>query len=303
MNETLPAWIEPAVSEVLGKQVRRIRRVKGREGGYSSAIRRVAELADSSSAFLKIGTTPALMRWLRHEIKMYEAVNEPFMLVKLGHVDDREGVVLILENAEQAIWPPPWTNGQIDDVLALLERLRCVRGPEWLFWLQGPGGLVTAQAGWDLVAQDPRGFLSLGVVSRGWLERNLEHLLALSDLRYLDGGAFVHLDVRSDNLCFVEDSVRLIDWSAARLGHPYIDQHYWATTLLGETGRRYPQMLTAGAVNHFVMLAGYYAGVADGAQATQASEARVRRAADAVHALLPWACELAHIEAPDGSIR
>ena len=39
----------------------------------------------------------------------------------------------------------------------------------------------------------------------------------------LAGEAFLHLDVRSDNLCLQEGRVVLVDWNFAHVGNPLLD--------------------------------------------------------------------------------
>ena len=230
---SVPDWVVGEISTRLGRNVTGIRRIRGTEGGHSGVMRRIAEFSDSTSAFVKIALDPSHRRSLRREIEVYEAFDEPFMLRKLGHVDQADQVALILDNAERATWPPPWNDLQIGAVLEVLDRLRTLFTPNWLVWRGGPAGVIAKDSGWPLVAADPDPFLSLGYVSESWLARNLEQLLAAADPRTVRGSALVHLDVRSDNICFLDDQIKLIDWSAARLGHPNFDQHYWGNDLAG----------------------------------------------------------------------
>lgn len=56
--------------------------------------------------------------------------------------------------------------------------------------------------GWPQVAEDPAPLLATGIVSAAWLERALPALVAASDPSAIEGTALLHLDVRSDNICF-----------------------------------------------------------------------------------------------------
>lgn len=287
--------------EALGKHVVRVRRLAGHEGGYSEVIRRVIELADGRSAFIKFGETPQLRESLRREIAMYDDLDEPFMLTKLGQVDSDEGVALILENQEGALWPPPWTEPRIEAVVEALEQLRDTLWPERLVWDGGPASLVSQPTGWVYIADKPETFLALGMVSKSWLTNNIDALVQEARIDDLQGETLAHLDVRSDNICFVDGQVRLIDWSGARLGHRYVDQHYWVSTLHRETGVRRSDLLGADAASHLGFLAGHYARVAAKSVELTEPSARIQRAADSLHALLPWACELLGLEPPDGA--
>ncbi|MDH3731269.1 MAG: hypothetical protein OES13_09130 [Acidimicrobiia bacterium] len=301
--ETLLTWVAEAVSDALGRRVSRIRRIRGREGGHTGAIRRIAELDDGSSAYVKVATTTALAERLRHEIEIYEQVQEPFMLTKLGEVDDGARVVLILENAETARWPPPWDTAGISAVTAMLDKLRQVAAPGWLVWLGGPEALGSASASWQQVLEDPSRLLTQGLVSASWLERSIEPLQAAERNSNVGGGSLVHLDVRSDNICFDRGQVKLVDWPGARLGHSYLDQHYWATTLYRETGTRHDELLTADAPGHLARLSGWYAGTLSSSVAGHLRAEQAQLLSDSLRSLLPWVCDLLDLEPPAAATR
>ena len=84
--------------------------------------------------------------------------------------------------------------------------------------------------GWDLVAEDPEPLLSTGLCSGEWLGSGLAALREAAAGCDLSGGAFVHLDVRSDNVCFRQDSVLLVDWNLACVGNPLVDVVGWLST-------------------------------------------------------------------------
>ena len=84
--------------------------------------------------------------------------------------------------------------------------------------------------GWTEVESDPAAFLSLGLCSTEWLESALPELLAASERCDVQGEAFLHLDVRSDNICIADGRAVLVDWNWASLGNPLVDLVFWLPT-------------------------------------------------------------------------
>jgi hypothetical protein len=72
-------------------------------------------------------------------------------------------------------------------------------------------------SGWQRVSEDPAPFLGLGLTSDRWLEAALPALMGASAALRLQGDQVVHLDVRSDNLCFVPRGAVLVDWNCPSL--------------------------------------------------------------------------------------
>jgi hypothetical protein len=184
----------------------------------------------------------------------------------------------------------------------MLDQVRRTDPPPWLVWMGGPDVLRPASSGWSRVAARPRALAASGLAPLSWIERNIGTLIDAESRARLDGDALVHLDVRSDNICFAADGPKLIDWSAARLGHPFLDQHYWATTLHRETGNRPDWLLGDGAAEHLTVVAGYYAGaIYDPAHLGVRSVFDTTREL-ALRWLLPWVCDLVGIDPPDQSV-
>jgi Ser/Thr protein kinase RdoA (MazF antagonist) len=74
----------------------------------------------------------------------------------------------------------------------------------------------------------------------------------------LDGDALVHMDVRSDNLCFHGERTLLVDWNWARRGNPAFDRIAWLPSLHMEGGPP-PWSLTLGEPEIIAAIAGYFA--------------------------------------------
>jgi hypothetical protein len=53
----------------------------------------------------------------------------------------------------------------------------------------------------------------------------------------LAGDALVHVDVRSDNVCFRDGHALIVDWVAAGIANPDLDVAAWLPSLAAEGGR------------------------------------------------------------------
>lgn len=103
--------------------------------------------------------------------------------------------------------------------------------------------------GWREIGADPAGFLSLGFASAAWLSRALPRLIEAEQAIRLDGDALVHMDIRSDNLCFHGDRTLLVDWNWARRGNPAYDRIGWLHPCTWKAGRR-PGVHARGTGDH-----------------------------------------------------
>jgi SAM-dependent methyltransferase len=220
----------------------RISRLAGREPvawrriarGYTPAERWQVSFADGSSAFAKLGTTPATAQWLRAEHAVYAMLKGSFMPHSLGYDEHPERPLLLLEDLSAARWPPPWRDDDLERLLDTLRRMGATPIPRGaLPDLERDRGRF---AGWLNVERDPAPFLALGLCSEGWLTEALPSLLMAQDLALLSGSELVHGDLRSDNLCFLPERVVLVDWNGARRGNAAFDLAALAPSLRLEGG-------------------------------------------------------------------
>lgn len=202
------------------------------QGGYSLAGRWVARFADARSVFVKVGATPETAVQLRAEYGFYALVVADYLPTLLGW-DDGDEPILLLEDLSAASWPPPWSSERVARVRETLAAVAATPPPPGL-----PALALSRPrlASWAHVADDPRPFLALGLCSSAWLEMALPSLLAADAAAVLDGDSLVHLDVRSDNLCFVGDRVVLVDWNFACRGNAALDVAAWLPSLAAEGG-------------------------------------------------------------------
>ncbi len=283
---------EGRVGELLGSAVVERRPVGG---GYTPAERWVVRLADGRSAFVKVGVTELTAEWLRQEYRMYSDLQAPFMAELLGWADEDDAPMLILEDLSAYAWPPPWTDGRVESVLASLAQVASTPPPAWL---PSASEDPWIGEGWSNIAEDPAPLLSTGMVSADWLERSLPVLLAADGPSVLEGAALCHFDVRSDNLCFRPDGTAVfVDWNHAELSNPRLDIAFWLPSLQLEGGPS-PESVLPGAGPEAAVVAGYFAsqcGLPASPDAPAVREFQRRQ----LQVALPWVCRELRIPNPE----
>jgi len=253
------------------------------QGGYSLAGRWVVRLADGRSVFTKVGVTPATAVHLRAEYRFYAQVVAEYLPTLFGW-EDSDAPVLLLEDLSAASWPPPWSNDRVGQVLTTLAAVSATAP------LPGLPSLALSRdrlASWAQVADDPKPFLSLRLCSSAWLDIALPPLRAADAAAMLDGDRLVHLDVRSDNLCFVGDRVVLVDWNLACRGNAALDVAAWLPSLAAEGGPD-PMTIMPDEPELAALMSGFFAARAglpppEGAPRVRAVQLSQLKAA------LPWA--------------
>jgi hypothetical protein len=267
-------------------------------GGYSLAERWVVSLEDGSSLFAKVGVTGHTAAGLRAEYNVYAHVSADFLPFFIGWNDDGERPLLLLEDLSEGEWPPPWSREKISRVLETLDVVRASGPPLGLPKLDSRRSELM---GWFLVADDPRPFLSLKMASESWLEAALPVLLDAEASARLEGHEFLHLDVRSDNICFLGARTLLVDWNSACVGNARVDLAFWLPSLEQEGGPD-PHAILPGEPELAAFVAGYFAGrtglppIDDAPRVRDVQLSQLRSA-------LPWACRELGLSPPDGPPR
>ena len=237
----------------------RIVNITRRSGGYSLALRLRLELADGRFVFAKVATTEPTARWLRREVVVYEALgSQNFLAEFLGWADDSTEPFLLLEDLSEAHWPPPWTPARVDAVLAALAEVRRAPLPPETPQLEAERAILTRWAG---IAADPEPFLSLGLCTATWLEQALSALLDAEKGLVLEGTDFLHVDVRSDNLCFIGERAVIVDWNWSSVGNGAADIACWLPSLNSEGGPL-PETILPAATPWAAALAGFFGSMA-----------------------------------------
>ena len=201
-----------AVRAAAGHEPTSWERVTG--GGYTPAERWIVTFEDATRSFAKFGSTELVAEWLRLEHRAYVDIDGPFMPGFTGWADGTRPV-LLLEDLSAARWPPPWQPGDVDRVLETLGLVSATPCPAWAT----PVEFLEFFDGWSRIAADPDPFLGLGLVGTAWLDGSLGALLAAEAPGELHGDELLHLDVRSDNLCFRDDLALLVDWNPPHPPH------------------------------------------------------------------------------------
>ena len=261
-----------------------VERRRVRSSGYgTNSAHWCVDLADGRRVFVKVALDDAAAEWLRHEHRVYSAVEAPFIAQLLGW-HDGEQTLLAIADLSDAHWPPPWTPGQIDAVRAALDELHATPPPPDLPPIAAERESLN---GWELVAEDPEPLLSTGLCSPPWLEAALPGLLETGRSCVLEGEAFLHHDVRSDNLCLQDGRAVLVDWNFAHVGNPLLDIVGWLPSLKLEGGPD-PWELVPDSQGFAALLGGYFAyhaGLPPPATAPRVREFQRRQA----ESTLPWA--------------
>ncbi len=223
------------------------------ERGYTAAARWSVKFSDGSSAFIKAATNDRIAEWLRVEHNFYSNVHRDYLPELLAWEDHSNRPILVLEDLSQGYWPPPWNGSQIDRVLDMFTEVKSTFVPAGIQPLN-----ISLLAGWSLVSEDPGPFLDLGICSKSWLERSLPSLVYASAKAEVEGDEIVHLDVRSDNLCFLGDRTLLIDWNHVCLANGLFDVAFWLPSLHAEGGPM-PEDLLPDEPEFAAVLSGFFA--------------------------------------------
>jgi hypothetical protein len=261
-------------------------------GGYTLMEHWLVEL-DGARAFAKVAVDEPTAGFLRDENRVYAAVEAPFLPRLLRWDDDGDRPVLVLEDLTAAHWPPPWRSGDIELVREALEELHALSPPSGLARLV-PGDLHT----WREVERNPEPFLGLGLCSAQWLEQALPQLIAATERCDIGGDAFVHLDVRSDNICIADGQAKLVDWNWASVGNPLVDVAFWLPSLFIEGGPQPSEVLPdAGDVT--AVVSGFFAPIAGLPPPAGAPTVRPLQLAQ-LKVALPWAVDVLGLPPLDG---
>lgn len=265
--------------------------------GYTSARRLIVEFADGQRAFVKVGSDPLTSGWLRDEYRIYQNLRAEFLPRLLGWQDDGESPLIVLEDLSTALWPSYWNRSMIDAVLETLARVRKAPPPSGLPLLESMRSMLTS---WHLVALQPEQFLSLGLCSASWLESALPTLIEYESKAVLGGSELLHLDVRSDNLCFLNGRVVLVDWNWASVGNAMLDATFWLPSLRLEGGPL-PGEIMAGEPSLVTLVAGFWAYRAGMPPPQPGSTVRELQRQQ-LEVALPWCADLLGLHPPQGTV-
>jgi hypothetical protein len=263
--------------------VRPLHRIAG--GGYTLMEHWLVEREEGTRAFAKVAVDEPTAGFLRDEHRVYSQLDCAFAPEFLGWDDDGDRPILLLEDLTGAHWPPPWRPGDVELVREALAELHSMSPPSGLHQLVA-GDLHT----WREVESDPGPFLGLGLCTAEWLEQALPELLGAADRCDVGGEAFLHLDVRSDNICIADGQAKLVDWNWASVGNPMVDVAFWIPSLFMEGGPSPAEVLPeAGELT--AVVSGFFAPLAGLPPPAGAPTVRPLQLAQ-LKVALPWAVDV-----------
>jgi thiamine kinase-like enzyme len=225
------------------------------EGGNE---RFTVSLDDGRRVFVKAAQAEHTAAWLRREHEVYAHLRGSFLPRLEAFEDDPVYPVLVLEDLSDADWEPRWDSERVALVRAALAELAGSERPPNTRSVRETFPQLFGR--WRDVEQDPEPFLSTGMRSRDWLEHALPTLIAAADAVQADGDDLLHLDVRSDNLCFREGAAILVDWNWCSTGKAELDVAAWLPSLTLEGGPQ-PWEVLPGAGEYAAFLGGVWAAV------------------------------------------
>ena len=284
-----PIQVAARVESLLGRKSNRWQRV---ERGHSGAECWVTSFHRGSSVFVKFPRNQASAHRLLQELNIYTTVCASFMPILIASERD-PFPVLILEDLTEADWPPPWSEQAVERVVETLSQIAMTLPPAGLDSLPSKRNMLN---GWTRVAANPKPFLSLGLCSHAWLKNALPSFLQAEQAASLDGNDFLHLDVRSDNICFAGDRTLLVDWDRASYGNGQLDVVAWLPSLYYEGGP-VPEGILKNGADLLCLMAGYWASLAG--RPPPEAESHVRQLQlKQLEVAFPWAASLLELPPP-----
>jgi thiamine kinase-like enzyme len=277
------------IERALGWRPTRWTAASARKGGATAA--RLLVSSAGERAFVKLGTTELTAGWFRREHENYLTIAGPFLPRLLGFSDDGLVPVLAIEDLSDATWPPPWDDAKTAQVLDAAALVHAHPIPSHLATLTDE-----YRDDWDRVASDPRPFLTLGLCSAAWLEHAVPVLSAAAWAAPIRGSALLHLDIRSDNLCFRDGRAVIIDWDGPMVGNPDVDIAVWLPSLASEGGPQ-PEVILPAAPELAAWTAGYFCARAGLEPIPEAPHVRPLQLAQA-RTSLPWAARALGLPVP-----
>jgi len=280
------------VERLLGRRVRVVQPVT--RGGWSIALRAICELEDGQTVFAKMGNVPDTSAAIRTECAIYPLIDGPFVPHLLAA--DPAVPVLVIEDLSAATWPPPWTPPLLAGLENLFLRLTATVADPRLPTL---GERLREWGAWERVAVEPNPLLASGAVGAAWLDKHLQELLEAQKGASVEGDRLLHLDVRSDNLCFRDGGALLVDWNHAVRGDPRWDRLLMLQTIELEGGPRAEAQAPDADPAIITWLAGFFAARVGLPPPEGAPPVRGFQRAQ-LDVVLPWACRLLDIRPPTG---
>ena len=192
--------------------------------GFSPGLAARLLLSDGRRVFLKAVSeqaNPDTPRIHRREARILAALPAAAPIAHLlWSYDDRGWVALCLEDVDGRHPGEPWTDADLDLVIATVEKMSRDLTPSPVAMPHSVSDFFGKTVnGWRTAFDHRETRLDT------WELRNLERLADLEGRApsLVEGDALVHCDVRADNLLIAGDRVYVLDWPWARVGAAWID--------------------------------------------------------------------------------
>jgi aminoglycoside phosphotransferase (APT) family kinase protein len=192
--------------------------------GFSPGLAARLRLEDGRRVFLKAVSeqaNPDTPDIHRREARILAALPAVAPIARLLWSYDEMGwVALCLEDVDGRHPGEPWTDTDLHQVIAAVERMSRQLTPSPIELEDTvPAFFRRTVNGWGIALK--RGETELD----GWAYRNLPRLAELESRApdMVGGDALVHCDIRADNLLLAGDRVYVLDWPWARTGAAWVD--------------------------------------------------------------------------------
>lgn len=252
--QAIPASVRHETGRVLGAEVTRSMRIYG---GYSATPTFRLRLADGRRVFFKAASTET-SAFAHHahtrEERIYRELN-PFIAswapAFYGAFESDGWRVMLLEDLGPKT-APPWKLNVLRAVardFGVFHREN--QGAEFPDWLQRPPAMLsTADQTWQTVQESDRDHVAkmagpAAHDARRWLDAALPLLVSVGRTIGEVGQPYslIHRDVRSDNLRWTQDGLRLLDWPHLGVGPAEYDIVEFAQSVETEGGPSAEQVL------------------------------------------------------------
>jgi aminoglycoside phosphotransferase (APT) family kinase protein len=213
--------------------------------GFSPGLAARLRLEDGRRVFLKAVSekaNPDTPDIHRREGRILAALPATAPIARLLWSYDEMGwVALCLEDVDGRHPDEPWTERDLDLVIACVEKMSRDLTPSPIQVDEAvPAFFRRTVNGWRIAVE--RGESRLDA----WALRNLDRLAELEGRApdAVEGDALVHCDIRADNLLISDERVYVLDWPWARIGAAWVDLVVMAPSVTMQGGPQPEEFLT-----------------------------------------------------------
>jgi aminoglycoside phosphotransferase (APT) family kinase protein len=236
--QDVPQPVRSAIERVCGAPVVEART---QPGGFSPGVAARARCANGARCFVKAASAdanPDAPRLHRQEARVLADLDQLIAAGQLpvprlqGTAELGPWFALVIDDVDGRQPALPWQDGQLDLVLAALDRLAEVLTPAPATVPAIAQYLGTDFTGWRTLART--GDDRIDPWSRA-------HLTELADLEatwagHATGSTLLHADSRADNLLLSSDGVMVVDWPHACTGAAFTDLVLFAPSVAMQGG-------------------------------------------------------------------